>query len=513
MHSPWLILVLALVLPHAAGESSGAPSATSPNVQARLEAMDAPAREAWARMKLARLDRANRVVLEPAAVAQQHARVEKIIRPFVDGTSDWRRRVEFLNHELQLAERAAVDHLARRFRMTLYRTFRLDRPEYDRRRATLMRLVKQWKAADSPADQQHKVVDWLLLATERSATPDAGTLPPLPSFASQTSPAASVAIDEPPKPTARAAVAPLADPKPADLHVTPESGSRVPEVVRPSTLAGPPVAEPSSRAVPEGDRTPHRAGAAPIADAGSTVTTPRRPTSPPTPPAAALVGPPEKKPTPVALPIATEVPKPRATPRLPVESPPAGDKPVSPPVRAVADAEKTPRRGVAAPVVDDTSTSIAPRRAARPSPPSPTATLDEPPEPAAVRSMQVNVSELAAKIAGNNMALRRLAAELDQKRTWDARQLEPKIARLAPLVARTDDLAMIRDLLPERGRARVGQPESPGDIIGDLGAKIAAARSRVQSGSFSGTQADRQAELDRLDALSRKLAEMVVQRP
>ena len=104
-----------------------------------------------------------------AAVARQHARLDKAIQPFVEGSSDWQRRVEFFNRELELAERAAVDHLARRFRMTLYRTFRLDRPEYDRRRATLMQLVKQWKAAGSPADQQHKLVDWLVLATDRSA--------------------------------------------------------------------------------------------------------------------------------------------------------------------------------------------------------------------------------------------------------------------------------------------------------------------------------------------------------
>ena len=89
----------------------------------------------------------------------------------------------------------------------------------------------------------------------------------------------------------------------------------------------------------------------------------------------------------------------------------------------------------------------------------------------------------------------------------------PRITRLAPLVARTDDLAMIRGLLSKNQRSRVARPESPADLIGDLGAKIAAARSRTQSDSFSGTQAQRQAELDQLAVLSRKLAEMVVQRP
>lgn len=125
----------------------------------------------------------------------------------------------------------------------------------------------------------------------------------------------------------------------------------------------------------------------------------------------------------------------------------------------------------------------------------------------------INLDELAAQINGNNLALKRLAAQLDQKKAWTAADLATAIETLEPLVIRKDDLTTACDLLPPGELSRVGQPESPAAVIADVAAGISAARNRIQTGEFSGTQAQRQAELEMLDALSRKLAAIVFDHP
>lgn len=126
-----------------------------------------------------------------------------------------------------------------------------------------------------------------------------------------------------------------------------------------------------------------------------------------------------------------------------------------------------------------------------------------------VGRVEVNVGELTARIAGANLALRALESELDEEpRQWDARRLAPLVRRLRILIVQSNDLAIVRDLLSGRRRELVGRRESPQGAISQLAAGIYRARTHVLGPDFSGTPAQQQAELQRLDTLSRELAEL-----
>jgi hypothetical protein len=144
--------------------------------------------------------------------------------------------------------------------------------------------------------------------------------------------------------------------------------------------------------------------------------------------------------------------------------------------------------------------------------PAPAAPLQPDASPSKPRA-RVNLDELAAQVKGNNQALRLLSAELDEKKTWDAAQLATAIETLEPLVIRKDDLTTACDLLSPDELSRVGRPDSPAAIIADVAAKISAAQKRIEKGEFSGTQSQRQTELEMLDALSRKLKAIVFDHP
>ena len=120
-----------------------------------------------------------------------------------------------------------------------------------------------------------------------------------------------------------------------------------------------------------------------------------------------------------------------------------------------------------------------------------------------------NIDELASRIRGNNVALRKLAAQLYEERSWNAESLTAILDAFAPLMARKDDLKLIRELVPPQERDRVGELESGSELISDLGSKIARARSQVKDGKYEGSLVDREKELKQLDVLSRKLSDMV----
>ena len=122
----------------------------------------------------------------------------------------------------------------------------------------------------------------------------------------------------------------------------------------------------------------------------------------------------------------------------------------------------------------------------------------------------VNIDELTAQIAGNNMALRALEAELDEPRHWDARGLGPLVDRLRGVVARAKDLTMFHEVMPQGERSLVGRPESPQPAVSQLAAKIFEARTHAAGTEFSGSAAHRHAELQYLDELSRELASIAM---
>jgi hypothetical protein len=122
--------------------------------------------------------------------------------------------------------------------------------------------------------------------------------------------------------------------------------------------------------------------------------------------------------------------------------------------------------------------------------------------------IEVNVEELEARIAGSNLGFRTIENELDDKGVWDAARLEPLGARLRVLVVRHGDLTLFRNLLPAERRSTVTRLEGPRSAISEFGARISEARKAAQGEDFKGTESQRRAELERLEALSRRLAEL-----
>ena len=115
---------------------------------------------------------------------------------------------------------------------------------------------------------------------------------------------------------------------------------------------------------------------------------------------------------------------------------------------------------------------------------------------------------LAARIAGHNLSLRGLEAELDEKGPWDAARLAPMLDRLKILATRHNDLNLFREAVPESKRESLAKLQSPRSAVAQLGARIFEVRGNVTGQNFAGTEAQREAELQRLDELSRALAEL-----
>ena len=122
----------------------------------------------------------------------------------------------------------------------------------------------------------------------------------------------------------------------------------------------------------------------------------------------------------------------------------------------------------------------------------------------------VNVEELRAQIAGANLAIRAMEAELDEDRHWNSQHLLPLVDRLARLITRANDLALIRELIPDRQRPAISRIRSQQTSISQLAARISQARSFAGSSDFPGSEAQRLTELKRLDELSRTLVRLAV---
>ena len=82
----------------------------------------------------------------------------------------------------------SVEEAARAYRIQVYQTFRLDREEFDRRRAEWRRLEEAWYAAGKPDSDAALLVDWLEEATEQSTADSQGPLPELPKLTAATRP-------------------------------------------------------------------------------------------------------------------------------------------------------------------------------------------------------------------------------------------------------------------------------------------------------------------------------------
>jgi|GEM_PF-3445783 len=91
----------------------------------------------------------------------------------------------------------SVERAARKYRIGVYERFRLDRAEYDRRRALGDRVMDAWRSAGSPRDQAPIVASWFAGA-ESSSHSSRQAVPPLPPpIARPTAPSPAETADGP----------------------------------------------------------------------------------------------------------------------------------------------------------------------------------------------------------------------------------------------------------------------------------------------------------------------------
>ncbi len=121
--------------------------------------------------------------------------------------------------------------------------------------------------------------------------------------------------------------------------------------------------------------------------------------------------------------------------------------------------------------------------------------------------VEIRLDELAARINGCNLAFRAMEMDLDERGPWTAARLTPLVERLDVLALRRHDLELFRQAVPEKERALLAPLPDLKGVISQFAARIVEVRSQVSGSSFKGTDSERQAELRRLDDLSRRLAE------
>lgn len=582
MRPRWLFpLILAAFWPWPSQIHAGQPAPA--RRYAQLEQMDTQARVAWVETMLKRLDKANGVVLAPAAIAKQHSRFESMLVAFVENRAHWQEQVVRFEAELALGQRAAIEHLTRQYRIESYHTFRGDYRGYERRRVHLERLLAGWRESGARSDEQHKVVNWLLAASRGSTDPGGDRLPPLPhveghrqarptersiarsnpspsepqrSELPALKPSASAVLPEvePALPPALSdATVPLSGPRPSGVLTGRAVAATGSEVLRPPVLYTPPAVE-LPLAVHRSTPRPHHVAMLPSfksfrftappepAAIASSLRIPWR-----QPPSMAGVTRRISRPQPQIAGVATPVSPHQAadplafartkvdrltmassrgrlipannaailqamqtgkTTSMPTAFTPTGDgssrsshshQTTRPTARLARSGSASFGRDAAAPA-DST------RRALPSQSPGQSRRLSPTKNPTEVK---INLDELASRIKGNNRAMRRLAARLVQNDDWDAKSLGSVLDELAPLVARKDDLKLIRECISPKLQDRLGKLESGSDLISDLGSKIARARSQVEKGKFQGTPAERKAELKQLGRLSRRLTALV----
>lgn len=127
--------------------------------------------------------------------------------------------------------------------------------------------------------------------------------------------------------------------------------------------------------------------------------------------------------------------------------------------------------------------------------------------------IQVNVPQLAARVAANSLNLRTLEAELDDdNRLWSRTSIESSLRRLRLLIEEQRHLQQFIELVPEKDRSSVGEFESVVSVAAQLARRINEAQRAAAGDGFRGSAAERQTELDLLDRLSQSFEELRIGR-
>ena len=519
------------------------------------------------------------------------------------------------------SEMAAVEQLAREYRIVVYRTFRQRRVEHNRRRRAWDRVLALWRAAGSPPDQRPKLIGWLRSAKRSSSPGVVGLLPADPEFqpvvrlAQRTDLGKRAPGDAQvrlmkvsrrttEKPLAPSGASMVTQRQRSTVRIELPGGPTMPQSVasEPTVAATPGLLERrAADKLPDGVARRTTIRRRPVAlpsvtqqrlpkAVRSSVSASRRIIVSPTPlgrrgggarlalapgPTVSEGAPPDRA-TPVRLAARRVVRSAAITPndRADLTAPPRGRRPgtfargtdgwpsgimppparQSPPARVVASPTVVQRRQAAGlsstgqrqppaqvPRVDRWGPILPERKegqvrlawrtegrlragrvARRESRPlslpkmelpisslPPIAVAGQPGERSGRGRARVNVEELAARVAGHNLALQGLEAELDEQQDWNAQRLAPLVERLRRLVTRSGDLTLFCELISQRDRATVGELESPRNLIAQSGARIFEARTRATTADFPGTDTQQRTELEQLDRLSRALAEML----
>lgn len=169
-----------------------------------------------------------------------------------------------------------IQRAARQYRMQLYHSFRLQRAEYDRRRAAWDEVLAAWQAAGSRADQQHLLLAWLQAAI-KSASPDTfGPLPAIPVFQTAEEPAP---LPPEPLPVILTKPAPAVPEQKLHLHPSPAVEVHLDQQVWPisarrsasNQLSQPSVPLPSHPVLPKRERPTWEGWDEPLGDAPTVV--------------------------------------------------------------------------------------------------------------------------------------------------------------------------------------------------------------------------------------------------
>jgi hypothetical protein len=183
-------------------------------------------------------------------------------------------------------------------------------------------------------------------------------------------------------------------------------------------------------------------------------------------------------------------------PFAPHSPPPSADSP-----RIAHRVERPPIPQTGPPpraIVRDVQPVIAPPEPPRP----PESSADKPP-------VIIDLEEIAVRIRGYNLALKDLISSLHDDALWTPELLQQSLAQLEDLAARRTQINLYRELVSHDEQKLVGSPMTLATPIALLGAKIFSTRSSL---SREGETAIAKAQLDQLDSLSRKLAQLAAER-
>lgn len=444
----------------------------------RLGKMGAPQQRVWLERLEKRAARAATLTFEPKQAARQIAKIRtqlhqktvtwKALGDVADDTNAW--------------EKAVIKRLVKHYRTLVFEAFHKQIDEYGRRQQAWIDVRADWTRAGSQFDQQDRLIDWLGAAAVSVAPDKIGPIPEKPKF--EPWPKAEDTKPQPEPKRSTDGAGPIEPGPPPVIAKSRRGAVRGPRF----GIAEPPLPRPEPAEVALAE--PHRSAVRllvwrhEVEQRG----------------AAESHGAP-----PATFARLREPQPPREVKTLTVSRPTAGERIA----RKVPVFERSKERFTTArllPPAAEVSPLVAPLRGISPAELAAIASDNLP-----VEKVEIQTDELAARIGGCNLAFRALETDLIEKGEWDAARLEPFADRLKWLVTRRNDLQLFREVISDVQRASVDPLASPKGVVSPLAARIVEARRRASGSDFHGTESERQAELQRLDELSRLLAELAGQ--